>query len=30
MKKESSRNVVQGVPEIVKDVIKLLQPVSSQ
>ena len=30
MKKESSRNFVQDVPKIVKDVIKLLQPVSSQ
>ena len=30
MKKESSRNFVQDVPEIVKDVIELLQPVSSQ
>ena len=30
MKKESSRNFVQDVPDIVKDVIDLLQPVSSQ
>ena len=30
MKKEISRDFVQDVPEIVKDIIKLLQPVSSQ